>query len=43
MRIMADVAMVFHFPPGEMLDMDVDDLLEWHSLAVERLHMFFSS
>lgn len=31
---MADVAYVFHFPPGELWNMDGDELLMWHDQAV---------
>ena len=33
---MADVAAVFGWGPAEMRDMEVDELLEWHRLAMER-------
>ena len=33
---MADVAAVFHWPLSELREMEIDDLLEWHRLAVER-------
>ena len=33
---MADVAAVLGWPPSAMRDMDVDELLEWRRLAMER-------
>ena len=33
---MADVAVVFGWPPSEMLDMTIDELLDWHRRAKER-------
>jgi hypothetical protein len=30
---MAEVAFVFHFPPSELWDMDVDEILMWHEQA----------
>jgi hypothetical protein len=34
---MADLAAVFHWPPHEMDEMEPDELLRWHKLALERL------
>ena len=34
---MADLAVVFHWPPNTMRDMEIDELLEWHRLARDRL------
>ena len=31
---MADLAATFHWPPGELLAMSVDDLLAWHRQAI---------
>jgi hypothetical protein len=28
-----DLAYVFHFPPSELLEMEFDDLMMWHSQA----------
>ena len=33
---MADVAAVFHWPLSELREMEIDDLLAWHRLALER-------
>jgi len=33
---MADVALVFHWPPEVMDAMDIDELLDWRRLAAER-------
>ena len=33
---MADVAAVFHWPLSELRDMEIDELLDWHRLAIER-------
>ena len=33
---MADIAVVFHWPPSEMSAMPLPELLTWHALAVER-------
>ena len=33
---MADIAMIFHWPPAAMQDMDVGELLHWRNLAVQR-------
>jgi hypothetical protein len=34
--MMADIAVVFHWPPAVMDEMEIDELTEWHGLAVER-------
>ncbi len=36
---MADLAMVYHWGPGEMREMPLDELLEWWELARERLRI----
>lgn len=36
MRIMADIALVFHFSISEMEELDISELLHWHTLAEER-------
>lgn len=33
---MANIAVVFHWPPSEMDAMSVQDLARWHELALER-------
>ena len=33
---MADLAAVFHWPPSEMWDMDVEDLFMWREHARQR-------
>ncbi|GAB2721730.1 GpE family phage tail protein [Comamonas sediminis] len=33
---MADIAAVFHWPPDVMGRFDVDELLQWRNLAIER-------
>lgn len=30
---MAEVAYTFHWPPSELWEMDLDELLEWHMQA----------
>lgn len=32
----ANVAAVFHWPPSELVAMDVEELLMWSGLAVDR-------
>jgi len=32
--VLGDLASVFHFPPSELLDMTVEDMMFWHSQAV---------
>ncbi len=34
--VLADLAQVWHWPPGEMWAMTVPELMHWHALAVER-------
>ncbi|WP_321338182.1 GpE family phage tail protein [Breoghania sp.] len=33
---MANIAVVFHWPPSEMWEMDVDELAAWHNAAKAR-------
>ncbi|UYF99342.1 GpE family phage tail protein [Halomonas sp. GD1P12] len=33
---MADLAMVFHWPPGEMDGMELDELMKWRERARKR-------
>lgn len=33
---MADLAVVFHWPPSEMGAMTLAELMDWHELARER-------
>ena len=33
---MADVDAVFHWPLSELREMDLDELLDWRKLAIER-------
>lgn len=33
--MMANIAITFHFSYGDMMDMALDELNEWHDLAVE--------
>lgn len=33
---MADIAVVFHWPPDVMDSMPLDELMHWHQAAVER-------
>lgn len=35
---MADLAMVFHWRPGDMHDMDLADLMDWRERARLRHH-----
>lgn len=30
---MADIAYVFHFPPSELWNMEIEELMEWHRQA----------
>lgn len=32
---MADCAAVFHWPPSEMAEMDLEDLARWRAKAIE--------
>ena len=34
---MADVAAVFDLPLSELRDMEIEELIEWRKLAIERL------
>jgi len=34
--MMANIAVIFHWAPSEMYEMDVSDLRRWHALALER-------
>jgi hypothetical protein len=36
---MADIAMVFHWPPSEMYAMDINELMRWHEKAISRWNM----
>lgn len=36
MAVMADVALVFHWPPSELREMELEELLRWWELAAER-------
>lgn len=33
---MADIAMLFHWPPSVMLDMTLTELLDWREKAMRR-------
>ncbi|SMH35747.1 GpE family phage tail protein [Maritimibacter sp. HL-12] len=33
---MANIAVVFHWPPSEMVDMSLEELSRWHELALDR-------
>ncbi|MXO66263.1 GpE family phage tail protein [Altererythrobacter endophyticus] len=33
---MADIAIIFHWPPSDLLEMELEDLLTWHSFAIAR-------
>ncbi|MEO7467870.1 MAG: GpE family phage tail protein, partial [Sphingobium limneticum] len=33
---MADIAIIFHWPPQSMADMDLSDLMQWRSHAAKR-------
>ncbi len=33
---MADIAAVFHWPPDAMERLELDDLMQWRTRAVER-------
>ncbi|MGL5036946.1 MAG: GpE family phage tail protein [Aeromonas sp.] len=32
---MADIAIIAHWPPSEMADMEFSELMSWHQLLVE--------
>jgi hypothetical protein len=34
---MADIAVVFHWPPSELYEMDLSDLRRWRELAAARM------
>lgn len=34
---MADIAVVFHWPPSAFDRMHIADLMRWHARAIERL------
>ncbi len=34
---MADCAAIYHWPPSEMREMEVEELFEWRRLGLERL------
>lgn len=36
--MMADIAAVFHWPLSELAAMDVLDLIDWRTRAVDRFH-----
>ncbi|MEW5763722.1 MAG: GpE family phage tail protein [Acidobacteriota bacterium] len=38
---MADVAMVFHWPPDVLMEMDLDEMLLWHGEARARAKLLF--
>jgi hypothetical protein len=33
---MADIAIIFHWPPSEMAAMELDELQDWHAKALDR-------
>ncbi|RWQ35858.1 MAG: GpE family phage tail protein [Mesorhizobium sp.] len=33
---MADIAVIFHWPPSEMWEMDLSEIVMWRKLAAER-------
>lgn len=33
---MANIAVVFHWPPQAFTDMSLNELMEWHQKAIER-------
>ncbi|WP_179038416.1 GpE family phage tail protein [Limnobaculum xujianqingii] len=33
---MADIAIIFHWPPSEMYDMSITELWEWRAQAARR-------
>lgn len=39
MSVMADIAVIFHWPASELWNMTIDELLDWHDQAVERAKM----
>ena len=36
MMLWADIAVIFHWGPSEMNAMTLDELIQWHELALER-------
>ncbi|WP_079731688.1 GpE family phage tail protein [Novosphingobium mathurense] len=38
---MADLAVVFHWPPSAMDDMHLSELMSWHARAVKRSEVPF--
>ena len=38
---MADVAVVFGWPPSELREMEVEELIEWRRLALDRARALF--
>lgn len=34
---MADIAVVFHWPPSELYEMDVADVVKWRKRAAARM------
>ncbi|WP_352752138.1 GpE family phage tail protein [Mesorhizobium sp. M0204] len=34
---MADIAVIFHWPPSEMWEMDLSELVMWRTRAAERV------
>lgn len=33
---MANIAVVFHWPPAAMYPMELDELMAWHERAIQR-------
>jgi len=40
---MADIAMIWHWPPAVMRAMSIEELMEWHALAVERYKLMYGT
>ncbi|MBZ0134690.1 MAG: GpE family phage tail protein [Rhodanobacter sp.] len=40
---MADVALIFHWPPAVMHPMELGELMDWRALAVERHNAMHST
>lgn len=36
---MADIALVFHWPPSAMDAMSLSELMRWHALALDRFKL----
>jgi len=34
--MIADIAVIFHWPLSDMVNMSLDELADWHERAVER-------